>query len=65
MRAPVRQNRHHLEMNQLPRAAGSGYPLQVLGLLRAYASLWAFRCYPCPMPAVYSLGRSTGPQTSP
>ena len=26
----------------------SGYSLQVLGLLRASASLWAFRCYPYP-----------------
>jgi hypothetical protein len=26
----------------------SGYPLQVLGLLRASASLWAFRFYPYP-----------------
>jgi hypothetical protein len=29
-------------------AAGSRYPLQVLGLLRSYASLWAFRFYRYP-----------------
>jgi hypothetical protein len=38
------------------RAAGSGYPLQVLRRLRAYAAFRALRFYPCPKIAVRRKG---------
>jgi hypothetical protein len=34
-------------LNSVP-GSWSGYSLQILGMLRASASLWVFRFYPCP-----------------
>jgi hypothetical protein len=37
-------------------AVGSGYSFLVLGLLRAFAVLWAIHCYPCPKRSCQNLG---------
>ena len=50
-RAPFAPNRLPKDQKGVP-SEWSGYSLQVRGLLRAFASLWAFRFYPCPMAVV-------------
>jgi hypothetical protein len=51
MRAAFALNHLRFERS-VYQAKSPGYSLQVLGLLRSSASLWAFRFYPCPSPII-------------